>query len=315
MKKIIPIFALLILIGLPFTSCASKPAAENNVSTVDVPDDSDVYFPYAMLNCEEGLEFKSYTTGKRVLDYDPLPANEVFEDPVVIKCTQEFFYKGNDCISEFEMIYAGIKSNNSALNIERGDVLGTTTRNNVAFVVRTKFLDPYFVVASDILPAEYDGYFYFYPGIIDGTKMKWLNFYPADYEGFRWMYNHTVDPESEEADEDWAPGASYFEWSVYLEATLNEYPEYVSGNKAIFGVPIESEQVIDWKGMPLHLNYAAQFRDYLINEYNLGDKIVLYLNIGSISAFDKEFNCYVRDFAFETPEEMVERRLEIIKNR
>ncbi len=317
MKKIVYLPALLASCLFVFASCATTGGVEvpNVVPTLPLADGID--FPAPSLRSSVGDAFPAYVSGTVISTYDQLPPVDLFQDPVVTVCSLDYYFNGESLTSEYELIYTGLTTVHTEGPVSHGDDLGIAIRDQVYVIVRTKELHPYFVCSSPMHPVEYNGYWYFYPVPLDSRLPKWLNYAPADYEAFRWMYNHTCEPDSEEADEGWFPGMSYFNWSMYLTTALSQYPDSIEGYAVSQGVKVEYEQVIDWNGFNLHLYYQPGFLGYLQDEYTLGKPIVLYLNIDSISFFEKEFNCYVRDFAFETPEEMTERltkQLQAVRN-
>lgn len=303
------------------TSCATLPkntdaegngtvpvvngAVDGKSKAVDV---SQLQFPVAWMNFGVFQEFQSRAAGTVLSTFDPLPPVDFFADPVVTVCEKEYQYKGVDYICEYQLVNTGVAAIHVEGPIQTGDILGYSTREQVGFIVRTKELSPYLVTSSTIIPVYYDGYWYFYPAMFDSRPMKWMNYYPADYEAFRYMYNYTCVPESDEFGGSF--GTSYFNWKMYLETSLDAYPEILSSPIASNGVQIESAMDLDWNGMPLRLWFQPNFRSYLLDEYTLGDPIVLYLDIDTISFFEPQFNCWVRDFAFQTPDQMADRIIE-----
>ena len=72
----------------------------------------------------------------------------------------------------------------------------------------------------------------------------------------------------------------------------------------------DTEQIINFDGLPFHLVFYKGFEDYLKKEYKLGDDIYLYL-VFLFGSNDKQYY-YVRDFSLKSPEQQFNDKLEII---
>ncbi len=182
-----------------------------------------------------------------------------------------------------------------------GDQIGLSSGEEVQLFARSKELDPYLVACSAVKPFKWDGSWYYFPGMYVSSVMKWLSFEPANLANFKAMHDHATEEENRF-------GFTYFVWWSLLETTLDEYPALVKDDKEG-----RSEQVILFGDMPLKLSYQPGFLDYLLDEYTLGEKIYLYLQITGISGSTGEFQGYVRDFSLVPPEVIVDERLAELK--
>lgn len=268
-------------------------------------------FPLGSKNTVKGEVFKSMYYGK-VVKAEKLP--DVMKKSVVLEVTEEYFFEGKNQTSTYEMIYFDIlPSVKKGDTVKSGDELGKAVNDIVYVVTRSKTIDPYLVSVVNTLPVKHNGYYYFFAGMLSNSNMKYFDYSPMDLESVKWMYNHTTNPES---DPDWTPGASIFRWQILMETTLKSYPTKLKENAVSrYGVPIESIMIIEYEGMEFSLAFQPQFVDYLKAEYKLNDKIYLYLVVDGISAFDKTFNCYVRDFSLKSPTELVNYKINLIKEK
>lgn len=128
-------------------------------------------------------------------------------------------------------------------------------------------------------------------------------------------FPYGVKDTNPESDEDWIPGVSIFYWKLLMETELSAYPKKLTKASSFRGVGIESSMEIEYEGMKFSLGFQKGFLDYLLDEYTLGDKIYLYIDVDSVDAFSKTFNCYVRDFSLISPTEIIQQRIDIVKER
>jgi hypothetical protein len=296
---------IVISASLSLFACVSAPAPKGEKA----PPPAQALKPN-LLTCAASMEtapdaeIKSVDSGSIASRYDPLPAE--FGDPLVLLVKREYYQYGAKKTSAFELVYSGLRIDPALAPAKKAEVesdarLGVATGEEVLLTARSEALDPYLVACSDTLPVLEDGYWYYVPGMYMPTQMKWLSYEPVDQASFRSMYDHATDEEN-------SRGLTLFTWWSLLKTELPEYPTAVDG-----GGKTECEQVIDLGGMALHLSYQSGFLKYLKDEYKLGDPIYLYLQITGIDGPKEEFTCYVRDFSLLPPEEIVERRLQSIK--
>lgn len=293
MKKII---GLLFLLFFTVLSCAAK---------------SSIVFPCGKKKAVMGGDVVSDYEGVVVKSPKKLP--DECKDCCVLETSTPYYFDGKECTSKYQVIYYDItQTAKKGEKIQKGDKLGTANTSIAKIIVRSTELDPYLVSVSNVMPVQYEGYFYFYPGMLLYTTMKYLIYEPVNIDNVKWMYDHTTNPNTT-TDDDWAPGLSVFNWKILVETTLSEYPSILNEEVYFENILFESQMIIEYEGMKFSLGFYKGFRDYLLDEYKLGDKIYLYLDIDSIDAFDKTFNCYVRDFSLESPTEIVKKDIKLIK--
>jgi len=287
MKKICLSLFLPILLTI---GCVTGPGPQPQA---DLVDKAEPVYPQAGLNCfavmntVPGTPVNSVGAGRLKQSFDAL--SEDFSAPVVFDVEHEYYYKGETLNCRFELIYEGIGGTPAEPEVSQNDIIGNALGERVSLCARSKELDPYLISCSYHPPQEKDGYWYYFPGMYISTEMKFLSFQPADYGAFKSMYDHATTGEE-------ALGMTLFNWWSLVETRLDEYP-------------VQGEQTILFEDIPLHLEYQKGFPEYLLDEYVLGDPIYLYLQIRGISGFSKEYNCYVRDFSLEPPEEIIRKRL------
>jgi hypothetical protein len=298
-----PIKSIPLLLLIALASCATVPDDDSSAAPVEsgpaaaaAENPRDPAEVLAVMNTSEGTEINAIDEGRVLSDYFPLPAS--YGDALVVETTRSYYYRGEELSLTFELIYTGLNPVAGG-PIERGSTVGRAVAGEVGLVARAPELEPYLIGSSQSRPVYHEGYWYYFPGMYVSDQMKWLSFAPVEYEEFRAMYDHVTDPEE-------APGVARFSWWVLYQTSLGEHPVPVADGNGY-------EQLVMFDDMPLRLRWQRGFLDYLENEYVLGDPIYLYLQISGLSAFEKEFDCYVRDFSLVPPEEIIEDRFRIVR--
>jgi hypothetical protein len=289
--------------GTEALSPTPEPTADNPTAAADEGEEGatrgnldHVLALYASMRTKAGTAIKSVDSGLRILEYDPLP--ESFANPVVFETEGTYYYKGETLISKYQLAYIGVIPEEGLAEAEPGDQIGRSSGEEVRLIARSKEIDPYLVACSNDKPARYDGYWYYFPGMYVPTVMKWLSFKPASYNSFKAMRDHAMEEENRY-------GYTYFNWWSLLETRLDAYPELIKDDKEE-----RSEQLISFGDIPLKLSYQPGFLGYLLDEYKLGERIYLYLQITGVSGFSGGiFDCYVRDFSLKPPELIIDERL------
>ena len=309
MKKLF-LAAGLVLSALLLFSCATtkKSDTEKPAATTDIEEE----LPFVSKLCTDNEIINTYQSGKIKKNYDELPSS--FEDTVVFECESEYYYNNQTNTSVYELIYIGIKpfaDIDGAL--ENNTPFATSTAEELKLICRSKILDKYLISTSNSIPKKYNGYYYYMPGMLLNTTMKYLDFASIEEFSYDWLYHHTI--EEDPNDPDWAPGASFVRWNAYIKAELTAYPELLEGSFNYSGVPMESFTKIEYKGIPFELYFQPGFKQYLEEECKPGDQIYFYVFVDSCNFFTKSYKAYVRDFSTVSPEEIIEERIQIIKER
>ena len=306
MKKTLFTLSILLSMFLCF-SCATtkKNSAEKNI-------EEDNAFPFVTKPCEDNEIIVAYRSGKILSKYDPVPSS--FNDVIVFECESEYYMNKKTNTSVYELIYVGVAPlENLDKNIEQSTEIAKSTAPELKLVCRSKNLDEYLVSCSTTLPKKYNGYYYFLPGMLLNNTMKFLDF--ADIEEFQyeWLYHHTVDEDPD--DPEWAPGTSFVSWNAYMNTPLPAYPELLEKPFYYSGIPMESYTKINYNGIDFELYFQPGFKTYLEEECKPGDPIYLYLYVEACNFFTKSYTAFVRDFSLKSPEEIIEERMQIIKEK
>ena len=308
MKKLF-IAAGLVLSALLLFSCATtKTVAEKQAAPSDIEEE----LPFVSKTCTDNEIINTYQSGKIKNNYDELPPS--FEDAVVFECESEYYYNNQTNTSVYELIYIGVKVFDGIEgSLENNTPFATSTAEELKLICRSKLLDKYLISTSNVIPKKFNGYYYYMPGMLLNTTMKYLDFASIEEYSYDWLYHHTVDEDPD--DPDWAPGASFVRWNAYIKAELAAYPELLEEPYSYSGVPMESSAKIEYKGIPFELYFQSGFKQYLEDESKPGDQIYFYVFVDSCNFFSKSYKAYVRDFSTVSPEEIIEERLQIIKAR
>ena len=302
----------LVCSALLLFSCATTQKAKTTS-----PDDSinlDEELPFVSKPCTDNEIINVYQSGKIKNKYDELPPN--FPDAVVFECEAEYYYNNKTSTSVFEMIYVGVQvldGINTSEPLERGTQFAKSTAEELKIICRTKDIDTYLVSSSNTFPRKYKGHYYYLPGMLLNTTMKYLEFASIEEYSYEWLYHHTVEEDPD--DPDWAPGASFVRWNAYIKTELASYPQLLEKPFNYSGVPMESSTVIEYKGIPFELYFQPGFKQYLEEECKPGDQVYFYVFVDSCNFFSKSYTAYVRDFSTVSPEEIIEERIQLIKDR
>ena len=311
MKKIF-LAVSLVLSALLLFSCATtqKAAAVKSDDTTNLDDE----LPFVSKPCVDDEIINVYQSGKIKAKYDELPPT--FTDAVVFECETEYYYDSKTNTSVYELIYIGVQTLddiNTAEPLERGTQFAKSTAEELKVICRTKELDKYLVSSSNMLPKKYNGHYYYLPGMLLNTTMKYLDFASIEEFEYEWLYHHTVDEDP--ADPDWAPGASFVRWNAYIKTELPSYPQLLEKPFSYSGVPMESSTVIEYNGIPFELYFQPGFKQYLEDECKPGDQIYFYVFVDSCNFFSKTYTAYVRNFSTVSPKEIIDERIQLIKDR
>jgi len=302
----------LLLSALLLFSCATTQKAKTTS-----PDDNinlDDELPFVSKPCTDNEIINVYQSGKIKGKYDALPPT--FKDAIVFECESEYYYNNKTNTSVFEMIYVGVQvldGINTSEPLEIGTQFAKSTAAELKIICRTKDIDTYLVSSSNTFPRKYKGYYYYLPGMLLNTTMKYLDFASIEEYSYEWLYHHTVEEDPD--DPDWAPGASFVRWNAYIKTELPSYPQLLEKPFSYSGVPMESSTVIEYKGIPFELYFQPGFKQYLEDECKPGDQLYFYVFVDSCNFFSKSYTAYVRDFSTVSPEEIIEERIQMIKDR
>lgn len=298
MKKcsLLQVLAVFCLISVP---CF---AGKNNEKT-------DVQYPYLSRECADGEIIKTYAKGKILKKFDKVPSE--FPHAVVFECEEEYYLNKEVRTSVYQLVYSGVKKNNKVSEVlDLNAEFGTAADKELKLICRSKNLDEYLISCSTALPVEYNGYYYFLPGMLLNTTMKYLDFMDIHEYDFKELYDHTVIESDEEG---WTPGASFVRWNVYLSAPLENYPLVLSNPEYYANVQLESYLDIEYEGVKIKMYFQPGFKQFLEDECKIGDTVYYYLLIDTVDFFSKSYTAYVRDFSVISPDEIIEGRLNIIK--
>ncbi|MCR4899209.1 MAG: hypothetical protein K5907_00135 [Treponema sp.] len=302
----------LLLSALLLFSCATtqKTAAANPDNNTNLDEE----LPFVSKPCTDNEIINVYQRGKIKEKYDELPPS--FTDAIVFECESEYYYNNKTNTSVYEMIYVGVQlldGINTAEPLERGTQFANSTAAELKIICRTKDIDTYLVSSSNMLPKKYEGHYYYLPGMLLNTTMKYLDFASIEEYSYEWLYHHTVEEDPD--DTDWAPGASFVRWNAYIKTELALYPQLLEKPFYYSGVPMESSTVIEYKGIPFELYFQPGFKQYLEEECKPGDQVYFYVFVDSCNYFSKSYTAYVRDFSTVSPEEIIDERIQMIKAR
>ena len=302
----------LVCSALLLFSCATTQKAKTTS-----PDDNinlDEELPFVSKPCTDNEIINVYQSGKIKGKYDAL--QPTFKDAIVFECESEYYYNNKTNTSVFEMIYVGVQvldGINTSEPLERGTQFAKSTAEELKVICRTKDIDTYLVSSSNTFPRKYKGHYYYLPGMLLNTTMKYLDFASIEEYSYEWLYHHTVDEDPD--DPDWAPGASFVRWNAYIKTELPSYPQLLEKPFSYSGVPMESSAVIEYKGIPFELYFQPGFKQYLEDECKPGDQIYFYVFVNSCNFFSKTYTAYVRDFSTVSPKEIIDERIQMIKDR
>ena len=293
-------------------SCKSRKSntEERNIDKENISEE--IKFPFVTKQCVDNEIISTYLKGKLLTKYDELPSQ--FNDPLVFECESNYYYNNEKRTSTYQLIYVGTKIlENPNPNFDTNIEFAQATTNELKLICRSKELDKYLISCSTALPQEYNGYFYFLPGMLLNTTMKYLHFVDIHEYDYKWLYHHTVD--EDQNDPDWAPGFSKVFWDIYINTELTSYPEILDTPIIHNGIQHERRTEIIYDGIKFELFFQPNFKKYLEEECKIGDKIYYYLNVEGCNFFTKSYSAYVRDFSIKSPEEIIDERINLIKEQ
>lgn len=290
-------------ITLSLLGCSTVPVQQSKQATDEsdqiqkaLYDSARIPSLYASLECKAGEEIKAFDTGEIITDFAPLPKDMV--NPVVLRIQRPYYYHGKEEQSTFELIYFPIERIGSETSVEKNQIIGKTLGTKLNVILRSSTLDPLMISISITLPVQYNGYYYYTPGLYVPSVMKWLLFPPIETTIFEDMYKHALEtPES----------LMYFDtWCLY-KTTLQDYPTPFQQNNNEFYY-----SRIYYKDIPIDLIFQPGFLKYLKEEYTLGTPIYLYLQTESIFGTPATVRVWVRDFSLISPDDIVDDKIRVI---
>lgn len=328
---------------LPFLliGCATV-RNEEVVSPEEVVVENEIIFPwttisvkageeiYAPINC--GLVF--YDKTQFVYDnWDYSVPEEFGEKVFVATFPYTFYFDGKKEDVFYELIIKGIDLDEKVANlpifseIEIGSVIGTASEDNPKIMVRTVIPnDPNLIIDSSFIPAEVGNYTYFDASIFMSSTPKFLTFKPVtskkDMIEF-WDYPESLE-DIANASISKEDGKSHIVncpvFNIMIKTQLDKYPEKITTEDSTdillrqkYYSFCETELTTVFDGLDFHLYFYPGFRDYLLNEYVLGEDICLYLTF--FFSKDGALHFYARDFSIESPEEIYTRLLKNIEEK
>ena len=336
MKKFVWFLLPFLLIG-----CAT---VENRdvLESKDIVVEKEVIFPwsiidvkvgdaiYAPVNC--GLVF--YDKTQFVYDnWDYSIPEELGEKVFVATFPYTFYFEGKKQDVFYELIIKGIDLDENVANlpifseIKMGSVLGAASEDKPKIMVRTVIQnDPNLILDSDIIPAEVGNYTYFDASIFMSSTPKFLIFKPVtskkDMIEF-WDYPESLE-DIANASIPIEDGKTHVVnvpvFNIMVKTQLDNYPEQIRTENSTdillrqkYYSFCETELNTVFDDIDFHLYFYPGFKDYLLNEYVLGEDIYLYLSF--FFSKDGDLHFYVRDFSIQSPEEIYNYRLEILKKK
>ncbi|MCR4948079.1 MAG: hypothetical protein K6A15_02880 [Treponema sp.] len=324
MKKI-----LLILLSILFISCATTKNVENK----------NITFPWSTFNLKAGEEiqmpidcgFVSYGKTKIIEnDWDYSIPKEFGNKVLVASFPYTFYFEGKKQEVFYEIIIKDINLNNRIQElqlfseIKAGTIIGTAGIDNPGLMIRTVTgYDPNLILDSQNPPIEIGKYTYYDASSFMPTTPKLLTFQPIvtkkDLIEF-WDYPETIEDiaaQSNKENNNRDHIVRLPNFKILLKTQLDKYPEPIRTEsksdltlRTQFYSFCNTEQVINFDGIPFHLLYYKDYEKLLNEEYKLGDDIYLYL----VFLFGKngEQFFYVREFSLKSPEQLYNNRLDLI---
>ena len=105
-----------------------------------------------------------------------------------------------------------------------------------------------------------------------------------------------------------------------VKSQLDKYPEKIITENSTdillrqqYYSFCETELTTVFDGLDFHLYFYPGYRDFLLNEYVLGEDIYLYLSF--FFSKDGDLHFYVREFSIESPEEIYNTLLKMIEEK
>ncbi|MCQ2577817.1 MAG: hypothetical protein MJ176_04720 [Treponema sp.] len=318
------LFALSLLAGLVLSGCATTGAKEPQITNIAnqapvqtytlldfynyvPPVESEKMTCVGVLSTTPGQNVTAMVSGSTpVVNPAPVPAS--LGKTTVTSLRRKYYYDGQIREITFEIVYFNIEPKYYAERsvIMNSDVIGTACGDSAGVVLRSENLEPYLLSVSNTKPNYIDGHWYYYPGIMDSSEVKWLDFYPPEdsAEELKELYDHATEVYQETLGHTFG-----FLFQNLYETTLPVYPFLQEDGSSVLG--------IDYMGCPMLLYFQPGFYEYLQNEYTLGDKIYLLLQIADFTAGPEEgtlaYEGYVRDYCLVSPTEGVFNKFTLIK--
>lgn len=331
MKKI-----LIFLIPFLLFSCATTKLNENIIPEKDLSLEND--FAYSVFYKKTGEDlimivdsgFFFYGTTDFVYEGFDCSLPKVFGDKTLVTTLPyTFYFDGKKHEVMYELIIQGVELNEEILNlplfaeIKAGTVIGKATIDEPKIMIRTVTgYEPNLVLNSSGIPTEVGDYVYFDASTLMRTTPKFLTYQPisttddfiefGDYpDTIKNLANASVyNDENEHI-------GRFPSFNVLVKTQLENYPEKIVSEtmndivlRNQFYSECETELTTIFDEIPFHLVFQPGFRDYLLDEYSLGEDIYLYLT--ALFSKNGTMYFYVRDFTLKSPEEMYYQRMEKI---
>lgn len=336
MKKI-----LLFLIPFLLISCASV----GNKETLPLEEtvvEKETFFPWTIIDVKAGdpiyapIDSGFVFYGKTQFVYEKWDYSipeEFGNKTFVATFPYTFYFNGKKQEVFYEYIIKGIDLDEKIANlsifseIKAGSVLGTASEDSPKILVRTVIPnDPNLILDSDFIPTEIGVYSYFDASIFMDTTPKFLTFKPVtskkDMIEF-WDYPESLEEiakASIQENDEKNRITNFPIFKIMVKTQLDSYPEEIRTEDSTdlllrrqYYSFCETELKTVFDGLTFHLYFYPGFKDYLLNEYVLGEDIYLYLTFFFSKNGDLHF--YVRDFSTIPPEEIYSNLLEIIKSK
>ena len=302
-------------------------------------ENKDTKFPWSNYNVRAGEEIKMpidcgfISYGKTTIsenDWDYSIPKEFGNKVLIVSIPYSFYFEGKKQEVFYELIIKDVKLKKEiqALQlfseIKCGTVIGTAYIDNPGLIVRTVTgYDPNLIIDSKNPPIEIGKYTYYDASTFMPTTPKLLTFQPIlskkDSIEF-WDYPESLESIASEINkkkDDKGHITRLPNFKILIKTKLDKYPEHIRTEsktdltlKRMFYSFGDTEQIINFDGLPFHLVFYKGFEDYLKKEYKLGDDIYLYL-VFLFGSNGKQYY-YVRDFSLKSPEQQFNDKLEII---
>lgn len=324
MKKI-----LLLLLPFLLSGCATtKNVANNNIN-----------FPWSTFNVKAGEEIKMpvdcgfISYGKTTIienNWDYSIPEEFGKKVLVASFPYTFYFEGKKNEVVYELIIKDVRLNKEILGlklfseIKAGTIIGKAGKDNPGLMIRTVTgYDPNLILDGKNPPLEAGKYTYYDASSFMPTTPKFLTFQPVttkkDSIEF-WDYPETLEDIAAQSKKE-NDGKDHIlrlpVFKILLKTQLTKYPEPIRTesktdliSRMQFYSFCNTEQVINFDGIPFHLVYYKDYENLLAKEYKPGEDIYLYLVF--LFAKNGEQFFYVRDFSLKSPEQLYAEKLDLI---
>ena len=310
MRKLVTLLLLITIIGSAF-------AVERTNGSLNVPVGADVKVPVAG---------QIYQIGNSELP------NVYDENTIIFEIENKYYYKGEHVSAKYQLILSGVTISNEikkmplGSEVKENEVIGTALSSPVRINIRSKEFDPYLADVANVPPEFEDDWYYFGIGMFLNTTSKFLSFQPifskTDEIDF-WDYPDTLENLYTQALAPNADGkkvqfSSFPAFKVCLKTKLSAYPEtrhQDTINEALLLSKYfkNCTHMLDYEfdGIPVRLYFQEGFEKYLKDEYTLNEDIYIFASVLLIT--NDRFFCYVRDFSLKSPDEIVDEKVERVK--